>query len=176
MKKYIGIFLLLSLLLPFSGTFLWLQYQKISIQKETKRDMLSHINKKDLVLLSFTPEEAKKKLKWEHSKEFEYQGQMYDIVSVEVDDGKIKYWCWADNKETHLNKKLKALVAQKLGNDPTRKNKNQALFYFLKTLYFTSDNELSSFQFKLKSTHSFNYLCEYVSISIPPAFPPPCSV
>lgn len=104
LKKLTGIFLLAIMLVPFTGTYFWLQYQKKIIRKEVKTKIINKIDRKELVMFIFTKEETETKLRWEHSKEFEYLGQMYDIVESNTNGDTITYWCWHDHKETKLNK------------------------------------------------------------------------
>lgn len=66
--------------------------------------IISKIDLKDLVLLKFTFNETQSLLKWEHSKEFEFNGIMYDIIRSESKNDSIFYWCWEDREETELNK------------------------------------------------------------------------
>ena len=93
------------------------------------------MDREELVLLSFTEEENQKLLRWEHEGEFEFNGQMYDIVETEVRDGLISYWCWPDNKETILNNQIKTLVAKALGSHPQQKEQQKRLITFLQISY-----------------------------------------
>ncbi|MFH1049421.1 MAG: hypothetical protein V1779_00660 [bacterium] len=49
-----------------------------------KWNMIAGLDKDELVLLKFTEEELVLKLRWEHSKEFEYHYQMNDIVDQAI--------------------------------------------------------------------------------------------
>ena len=42
--------------------------------------MIAGIDKKELVFFEFSHTENQQKLKWKHSKEFEFNGEMYDVV------------------------------------------------------------------------------------------------
>jgi len=84
---------------PSLGTFGWLHYQKYAVRAEVKQMMINKgMAEEHLVVLQFTTEE-KALLNWEHDKEFEYQGQMYDVVdSYQVGDI-FYYSCWPDMKK-----------------------------------------------------------------------------
>ena len=43
-----------------------------------------------------------KNVKWEHEKEFEWKGEMYDVVKKESKNGNITYTCKKDTKEDQL--------------------------------------------------------------------------
>jgi hypothetical protein len=100
-----------------------------------KRKMIKGIDKSELVLLVFKRSEATEKLHWEHAREFEYAGQMYDVVETLTTADSIYYHCWPDNQETHLNKKLNDWVASVLGSDKKHRQNSQLISEFYKMLY-----------------------------------------
>lgn len=93
--------------------------------------MIAGMDHEELVLLKFTKEEIKTKLRWKHSKEFEYNGQMYDIVSKEIKGDSIFYRCWWDHEETQLNKNLKKLVASAFNQDEDNQETQKELYSYL---------------------------------------------
>src|SRR5690606_23325545 len=113
----IAISLLLVLFAPVMTIYLYLQFEKSAIRREIKWKMIAGMEEEELVLLKFTKEETQTKLRWEHSREFEYNGQMYDIVSKEVKGDSIFYRVWWDHEETKLNKSLKKLAADAFDQD-----------------------------------------------------------
>ncbi len=147
--KLVGISLFICLVAPLVATFTYMHHQKASVRKELKHRIIAGIDRDELVLLKFSIEESRTKLRWEHEKEFEFAGQMYDIVEKEISGDTIHYWCWWDHEETKLNRQLDDLVAKVLGNNPQRKDRQDKTVDFLKKLYFnyplyftTSMNEL----------------------------------
>ncbi len=107
-----------------------------------KWKMIAGIDINELVLLKFTEAESQSQLRWEHSMEFEYKGQMYDIVKKEIKGDISYYWCWLDHEETKLNRQLDSLVAQVLWNNPQRQEKQNKLIEFFKKLYSESNTKL----------------------------------
>src|SRR5690606_39601506 len=89
-KRLIAISLLFVLFAPVMTIYLYLQFEKSAVRREIKWKMIAGMDEEELVLLKFTKEETQTKLRWEHSKEFEYDGQMYDIVSKEVKGDSIR--------------------------------------------------------------------------------------
>jgi len=137
-KRFIGILLLLILTVPATITYSWLQYRKTTVRKEIKHKIISGIDKEELVLLKFSKQEAKTKLEWEHSKEFEYDEEMYDVVETQSIGDSVYYWCWWDHKETRLNKQLGELVAKVLGSDEKSTEQQHRLISFtLKPFYIS---------------------------------------
>jgi hypothetical protein len=170
--KAIGIFLLICLVAPIVVTFTFLHYQKKQVRKEVKHQIIAGIDKSELVLLKFTEEESQSKLKWEHSREFEYNDQMYDIVETEIKWDTIYYWCWWDNKETKLNKQLDNLLANALENNPIKKDNQKRLTNFYKSLYCQQLPNWHWFSFQTEQMTT-DYTSGYLTIFYPPPVPPP---
>lgn len=116
-------------------TFLWLKYQKKQVKHEVKWKIIEGIDKSELILIQLSKAEAKEKLYWEHSKEFEFEGEMYDVVEFEETTDSVKYWCWWDHEETKLNQNLADVVNNLLGNHPDKKEKEQKLISFYQSLF-----------------------------------------
>lgn len=130
-----SIILFLVLVGPLGVTYLWLNYQKKQVKREIKWSIIHGIDREELTVLKFGQEEASQ-LKWKHSKEFEFKGDMYDIVDSEVHGDSIIYWCWWDHKETKLNKQLTQLVSLSLKGNSQNQNQKWHIQYIIKTLYF----------------------------------------
>jgi hypothetical protein len=135
--------------------------------------MIKGIDLDELELLKFTKQESGNKLKWEHSKEFEYNQQMYDVVKMELIGDSIYYWCWMDYEETKLNRQLAELVKNVLNANPEKKEKQERLYSFYKLLYcfesFNWQSELSS----IDNTQNTFYLNASYIYPFPPPTPPP---
>ncbi|MFH2142658.1 MAG: hypothetical protein ABIJ97_09565 [Bacteroidota bacterium] len=173
MRKFLPILLIVLFASPFVGIYTYLNYQKYVIRKHVKKQIIKGVDKNDLVLLIFTNEEAADKLKWEHSKEFEYKGQMYDIVDRIQRNDTVWYWCWWDYEETDLNKELIYLTDLAMGRNSKDKEKSQEFSNFLKKLYFT--DIYNSEIFNTAQKYSFTPLgsINYVSVTLTPPVPPP---
>ena len=99
------------------GTYTWLRVEKYQVKRQIKRQLISKTNKNDLVLLKIAHKDSSLLL-WEHSREFEYQEEMYDVVDSRQKGDTTYYWCWWDHEETQLNRQLQALVNKAFGKDP----------------------------------------------------------
>lgn len=131
-----GIFLFFCLVAPVATTFISLRFERKMVRKEVKRKIIAGLDNKDLVLIKLTRSEKKSQLRWKHAKEFEYKGQMYDIVEKEFKDGITFYWCWWDFEETSLNKKLTRLAAHAFDNSVNKQQHEKKLSNFYHSLYF----------------------------------------
>jgi hypothetical protein len=105
------------------------------LRKEIKRKMIAGLNEEELVKLKFANADLNKKLQWKHSKEFEFNGEMYDIVSSKKTADSTEYLCWWDAEESVLNQKLLALVSKKIPDLPGNRELSFQLTNFYKTFY-----------------------------------------
>lgn len=128
-------------------TYLYLNHQRYQIKREVKWKIIEGIDKSELVLIKLTKSEAKEKLDWEHSKEFEYLGEMYDVVEFEETTDSVKYWCWWDHEETALNQDLAQVVNNLIGNHPDKKEKEEKLITFYQSLFSEKAFQWNALQF-----------------------------
>lgn len=74
----------------------------ISHKKDTFNKIVSgNFDKKELVQINSSDLQN---ASWEDEKEFEWNGEMYDVVKQEIKDGKTIYTCKKDSKEDMLIK------------------------------------------------------------------------
>ncbi|MFN9683325.1 MAG: hypothetical protein ACK56V_17160 [Bacteroidota bacterium] len=110
MKKIVPFFFMVLFIAPFYGTYLYLSLQQKVIQEAVQRKLVEGIPENELVKLTFLKKEIPKLLKWEHDKEFEYNGQMYDVVEVSDVGDSLQYLCWWDKAETATKKNKQKLL------------------------------------------------------------------
>ena len=146
-ERLIAISLLFVLFAPVITIYLYLQFEKSAIRREIKWKMIAGMDEEELVLLKFTKEETQTKLRWEHSKEFEYDGQMYDIVSKEVKGDSIFYRVWWDHEETKLNKQLVKLVTSAMDQDEENQRNQKNLYHYFWSLFCTKTLEWKAVSF-----------------------------
>lgn len=101
---------------PYLGKYLWLQHRKEIIKREVAEGIERGLEKEQLVLLEFTLDEVKTKLKWRSAREFEFNHELYDLVESILDHDKILFWCWRDHQETEIEKEIKAVVFHSFKN------------------------------------------------------------
>ena len=174
-RKFAGISLLICIVAPVLALYVWTQQQKHEVRREVKWRMAANLDKDEMVLLKFTDEDGDSQLRWKHSKEFEFEGSMFDIVQKEQHGDTTYYWCWWDKEETQLNQRLDELAALAFGKDPKQKENKEKVNSFYKH-WFHSLSPWTDTTFcrtiPLYSTRSEN--C--ISLHAPPPVPPPqCS-
>lgn len=136
MRTLIGIYLLACLTLPFVGTYIWLQQECAEVKRSVHEKLEKGVEPKELVTLTFSRAELKQ-LHWEHEREFEYEGQMYDVVEKKVSGDSITYICWWDHEETRLKDEIKKLLAGAKKDLPWKNDQQTRLNSFEKNLYIT---------------------------------------
>jgi hypothetical protein len=122
-----------------------------------KWEIIEGIDRSELVLIQLSRADAKKKIDWEHSKEFEFEGEMYDVVEFEETADSVKYWCWWDHEETLLNKNLTEVVDSLLGNHPDKNEKEEKLITFYQSLFSEKLFHWEALQFISLSNPIENY-------------------
>lgn len=156
MKKLTTIILFISLIAPFVIGLRTYDVQLKKLKKSVKKTIAEHIDRSLLVRLSFNKDEITK-LQWEHSKEFEYNSEMYDIVHKEIKSDSVVYWCWLDNEETNLEKSLNNLIAKSLGESQNDKPSKDIIKQLIKKTFIS--------QTALLYTNTYTELNNYFNIS-----------
>lgn len=129
-----SILLLFVLSGPLTLSLLWLNFQKTQLQNSFESRFEESEEKSDLLTLSFTKEESQTLLEWEHEREFEYQGEMYDVLEIKEDGDQIHYLVWRDKEETKIKKQLSKLWEE----EGTEKEQQLAIF----TLFYQANHSL----------------------------------
>lgn len=159
--------------MPVISLFCWYKVQQSSIKSKVKWEIAAGLDPSDLVLIKLTPKEAEEELEWKHSKEFQYQGEMYDIVQRENQGDTLLFYCWWDHEETQLNKKVWSLTHQLFHNDQEKKQKENQLLKVYKNLYSQEISKLNLTLAQAETEKEFHYQGRLISRYITPPSPPP---
>ena len=134
---------------------------------------MKNIPREDLVYFCFSQQESRGKLYWKHDREFQFLGEMYDIVYKETDGDSISYWCWWDAEETALYKKMKDIVVHSPDHLPGKKQSERKWHEFQKNLYCACHANLP-FLSKEKVSRPCLFVPDlYRSVLHVPTSPPP---
>lgn len=145
------------------------------MKEELKEYLVERKNKENIVLLVFTEEQYQSRLQWEYDYEFEYQGQMYDVVESIHKDGIYKIRCYKDDKEKKLKEKMTHFLAFGFDDDVQKNESQKKLSNYFNCLYYeTNKLELTYFIFNTQTIFSnrFKLLKTYLT----PFYPPPKSI
>lgn len=97
--------------MPFIGQYAFLQLQKYVVKRTMDIRMEKSSDKMDLIHFKFVSNDLEE-LSWEHAREFERAGQMFDVIEECQIGDTTHMWCWADHQETILGIRLKQLFKQ----------------------------------------------------------------
>ncbi len=156
------------------GTYIWFQGRiKVAGQVASLR-IKKAIPIEDQLLWKFSTNDSKTKLRWEHSREFEYMGEMYDIIRWEKRGDTLWYWCYWDREETKLKKRLNFLMVKMMGPAPQSRNEGRQLTEFFRSLYFPFEKVTTDVVVFSKEKKELSpYLFSMVKYEIIPPSPPP---
>lgn len=133
--------LLITLCFNSVGYYLIHVNLKNQIRKEIKRYIKNQVPDDQLVVISHTPETAGN-FHWIHSREFRYNGTMYDIVSVKIiTDNVTEYHCITDHQETVLFKNLNKYVNSSMNSHKANSKAVNLLSLLMASLYFEAVRE-----------------------------------
>tara|TARA_B110000908_G_C10216423_1_gene433041 strand:+ start:295 stop:837 length:543 start_codon:yes stop_codon:yes gene_type:complete len=173
--KGIGIIvLLMALVNPMYYAYVGYHIELKKIKKEVKNQLIANTPKEYLVSFRFEIESNTfKSLEWKHSREFQYQGKMFDIVEADTINNYAHYICFPDKQETALNQEFNDLLNERYAHDKPTNNKQKLLSNFVKSL-FVQNEEIDSF-FALQNRVEYNKYFKGVSPSdfIKARNPPP---
>lgn len=140
-------------------------------KKEIKEFFEEDLDKEELVCFEFSDQEIHS-LKWKHEKEFEYMDNMYDVVYREHDGNKHLLWCYKDDFERELKKKINHFLAFGSDNDIQKSDNKKKLSHFFQGLFFQNTKpELDYFTYSTKSEYPDT--THLVSTDLSPVKPPP---
>lgn len=122
LRRLLPILLVMIFLAPAATAYLVLSHQRMVIRKQVKSTLKHHLDCSDLEYFRFSKQETATLLRWEHAKEFEFKGQMYDVVQTNQVGDSVEYWCWWDHEETKLNLQLRRMVADAMRANPDQRS------------------------------------------------------
>ncbi len=128
-RNSLAVFLLFWLMLAPCLSILYLQHQRQKTRKTVKALLLKETPEEQLVHFHFRFNELQL-LDWEKDHEFQYEGEMYDVVQADTLQDGIHYTCWWDHEESQLVRKLKKLLNKALQTDPENDDDEKLLSLF----------------------------------------------
>lgn len=176
MRQVITVLFICSLSVPFLGVFGWLSVEKYKLRKKVKHTIMEHVSNDELVSFTFKISDTSKLLRWEHDREFEYEGEMYDVVRRVYNYDQVTYHLWWDSKETELNQKLDNLTAALMNNSPSKERSTQQLSLFVSNLFLEELPCMEYPEIFEETTDKFYFSNSYISNCLSIPSPPPRSL
>lgn len=164
--------LLLVLLCPSGLACVFFAWQKHQVKEAVKARLLAGMDPSELMELKLSKTDAEVMLEWEDEREFEYRGQMYDVVKMNTEGDSIRFICYRDHAESRLEQELLRLLAQPLKDDPAAAGNAQRLIHFYQSLFCVEGPSWAPAVWK-KNGAVFFHASSPGLFSTPPAAPPP---
>jgi hypothetical protein len=101
----IAIFLCVSIAGPMSLGMAAFELRFWELKENFSERYVQSQNQERIQTLVFSKSEISQVLKWEHDREFEYQGQMYDVLEIHDKGEQVEYLVWHDEEESELKEK-----------------------------------------------------------------------
>jgi len=133
MKRALTILLLILFTYNFLGAGFvynfWLYSVKESVKERIEGD---YSEKKKLIKVPVEwSEDSPPEFQWHEEQEFEYRGQMYDVIRQEQHGNEMWYYCHWDKAETELLNNLSQYVSNYLQQHPKDHQKTTSLSTYL---------------------------------------------
>ena len=145
-----------------------MHFHKIEVQSKISNG----ISSSETVILKFSLTESTTLLKWEHSKEFEYHNQMFDVVEAIVVGDSVVYLCYPDTKETRIKNQISDITNSLIGNNQKQTEKEKMLDRFFKNLFFKDILNYTYFE-KWTQSYPLDGIEKPVLFCTSPPKPPP---
>ena len=171
-QQHIGrlsIFLFLSLVLLVSTKFL---IDQSNIRNSVLKTIQAGIAPEKLITFKFSHSESEA-LHWKKDHEFELDGEMYDVVSTDINDYQIIYTCFHDTKESKYKRRMYKLIGSLLLPDGDQQNQQQ--HHLSQQIYFYQPVKslVVIASFNQDSDCNFLYQNLYMYLKVGPVAPPP---
>ncbi|MDZ7680496.1 MAG: hypothetical protein U5J63_02010 [Fodinibius sp.] len=142
MKRVLSILLVLVVSFNFLGAGfvynIWLYSIKSSVKEQLKGQY-----EEEPTIIKLSKDAEYPSLKWHESEEFEYRGQMYDVIKKEDHGNTTWYYCYWDKAETKLLNHLAEYVSGYLQQHPREQKNRTLLSTYLDKLFLLSNFELA---------------------------------
>jgi hypothetical protein len=137
----IAVLLLVLMAVQIAGPMFAFSLLQNQIRREVRQRIKAGVSESDLVHLAIpkslekTPNERFQRI---HSKEFRFDGRMYDIVRQEARGDTTYYACIYDHAETDLFAGLHRMMRDEMQNNPDRRQQQQDIRRMIDAQYLNS--------------------------------------
>lgn len=155
--------------------FLVLKSQILEVRESVDKKYEEGFEEDRIQTFRFTQKEIQENLRWEHDREFEYQGQMFDVIERKTLDGLVELTVYADHEETELKIKMAHLLQGELEDEPCDDQRIRTDFHY-QLFQSTSENWVSNPNFIPLKKMDFNSCTSLSYLPKSPPTPPPNSL
>lgn len=174
MKKLLSILLLLLLIFQSLGVISIFKFQELRLKKIVKQRIKNGIPKSEHLNFSFHLQYLNNNnldLKFIHSKEFSFKGEMYDVLFQREIGDSIHFTVIHDPKETGLFANLDKIIQQEKENNSENKKLNEKIKNLIALNYINNNSEIKiNIVSEMIEYFDLNeiYLNPFISINSPP--------
>jgi len=170
MKRTVSILLIFMFLYNSYGFLFTYFHLKKVFKKEAFEKIDNFLNHDELITLGFKTSELNEKVRFEHSREFKYNDEMYDIFSTEERNDSIFYRCICDKNETHLEKSFSVFFKTETG----QKSNHPYVLNILRNIIFAGlIPETKINLFNSASDFAFDFYAFTIVVFLEKEKPPP---
>jgi hypothetical protein len=127
--------LILTLCLPMLVIWSYFAVKQQMVKNEVEEKRNEGFNKDVVKILTFAKKDIKNILRWEHDREFEFLGEMYDVISSKESKDSVSYTCYWDIEETKIKKQIAKLLFSDNENFPFQHEKEAKMIEYFKQFY-----------------------------------------
>lgn len=173
MKKLLNISIILLFSWQFIGTFIYFEVTSQCVKNDAQV-IISTNNKKEIQILSFTPDEYKK-IVWSGGKEFRYESNLYDVKNINRSSKNTLISCYLDQKEEKLIQRQSNII--NLNNSNNKEKNSPTIVLKIIQTPFISNLEIikisTFFLPELKEKQFFVYKMKNYFVALDPSYKPP---
>jgi hypothetical protein len=161
MKRAFAIFFLIIFSFNIAGYFFAYEVMRYHARKEIKKNIRETLPGAELTSIIIEQDQQSEIIWHRDAEEFSYKGQMYDLVRIELAEGKIIYKCINDRQEEKLFSALDEFVLQHILSDkPLKNSSSKKIAAKINSLYYPDHSKPSSAPasrstFQLSAFHMF---------------------
>lgn len=127
--------LILTLCLPMLVIWSYFMVKQQMVKNEVEEKRNEGFNKDVVKILTFAKKDIKNIVRWEHDREFEFLGEMYDVISSKESKDSVSYTCYWDIEETKIKKQIVKLFFSDNENFPLQHEKEAKMIEYFKQFY-----------------------------------------
>lgn len=136
---------MLLLILQMQGPWLIFKIQQHAVRSEIKQQLKAGVPEDELVKLKIAKvweEESNDRFEREHSKEFRFDGEWYDVMRSQDLGDTTLYVCIHDVKEGKLFEQLEALTEAEMNQTQQQENRSMAISSFISDYHFVLEKDV----------------------------------
>ena len=127
--------LILTLCLPMLVIWSYFMVKQQMVKNEVEEKRNEGFNKDVVKILTFAKKDIKNIVRWEYDREFEFLGEMYDVISSKESKDSVSYTCYWDIEETKIKKQIAKLFFSDNEKLPFQHEKEAKMIEYFKQFY-----------------------------------------